>query len=431
MNTFWRKLFAPEVIFTASAMAALSPYVFWHFGYKPRLGASLEPTYIPALLWSCGLLSFLAGCRLVRKKRGDRIRFRLSQRNIPMTLLLGAGLAAVLIQVYFAVQEVYGAVPLFDYLSTNGGVEVGTANEQQRYSGFGQLGLLTASLYALNALFLLLILQWLTWRRGSRILIALSILAIAFAHLLNAKRQGLYSALFYLLVGLSIYFGDPIRPFSALLHLRGARMVTKLVLFSAGTALIIAFGYIASIRTRGRVEASTEEIVTYLQYPLLNFEAQCVAAGLGPGDYKLWGPLRNLTPYKFGELTDAFSSSTPKLVSSAPAGIYESIHWCWGITGVILYSFGLGLGARWLYDRSLSSLTCLLSYCYSAVALAMAHSNNQVLILSYIPVPLFFVLVLRLTISTERGTLRSDRHNLKSETRQHRARIWSLVGRLG
>jgi len=63
---------------------------------------------------------------------------------------------------------------------------------------------------------------------------------------------------------------------------------------------------------------------------------------------------------------------------------------------VILYSFGLGFGTRWLYDRSLSSLTCLLSYCYSAVALAMAHSNNQVLILSYIPVPLVFVLLLRL-----------------------------------
>src|SRR5579872_2834920 len=123
MNTFWRKLFAPEIIFATSAAAALSPYVFWHFGYKPRLAVGLEPTYLPAFLWTCGLLSFLAGCRLVRKKRGDRIRFRLCQHNIPITFLLGAGLVAVLIQVYFAVQDVYGTVPLFDYLSTNGGVE--------------------------------------------------------------------------------------------------------------------------------------------------------------------------------------------------------------------------------------------------------------------------------------------------------------------
>ena len=428
MNTFWRKFFAPEVIFAASAAAALSPYVFWYFGYKPHLGVGLEPTYLPALLWSCGLLAFLAGCRLARKKCGDVIRFRLSQQNIPITLLLGIGLVAVLIQVYFAVQDVYGAVPLFDYLSSNGGVEVGTANDQQRYSGFGQLGLFTASLYALNALFLLIVLQWLTWRRGSRVLIALSILAITFAHLLNAKRQGLYSAVFYLLVGLSIYFGDPIRPFSALLHFRGSRLVTRLFLLTVGALLIFAFGYIASIRTRGRVEASTEEIVTYLQYPLLNFEAQCVAAGLGPGDSNLWGPLRNLTPYKFGELTDAFSSLPPKLVSSAPAGIYEYIHWCWGIAGVILYSFGLGFGTRWLYDRSLSSLTCLLSYCYSAVALAMAHSNNQILILSYVPVPLGFVVLVRLMISTEQGKLRVGRHKTNAET--NGVRQWSLAGRL-
>jgi oligosaccharide repeat unit polymerase len=412
VNTRWRRLFAPEVIFAASTAAALSPYLLWYLGFKLPVVERLDLTYIPALVWGCGLLSFLAGARLARRRKDERAVFRLSKQNLPMVLLLYIGVAIVLAQIYFAVTDVYGVIPLFAYLSPDGGVDVGTANQQQQYSAFGQLGLFTASLYALNPLFLLVALQWLTWRRGSRILFGLALSAMTFAHLLNAKRQGLYSALFYLLVGLSIYSGNPARAISALLPWRRSRILTTLCLLFMASTLVVGFGYIASIRTQGKVEASMSEIVTYLQYPLANFEAQCRAAGIGPGEFKPWGPLRNLAPYKYGELSDVFSVTTPKLVLSAPSGIYEYIHWCWGITGVVVYSLVLGFAARWLYDRTLKNLMCLLSYCYFAAALAMAHSNNQVLSLSYVPVPLLFVCLLNLVIFTDRGRRSVDRDRL-------------------
>jgi hypothetical protein len=408
MNTLWRRLFAPEVIFGVSAAAALSPYLLWYAGYRPVIVQRFDLTYIPVLVWGCGLLSFLVGARLARKRIEGNTIFRLRQQNVPMALLLSLGVLVVVVQVYFAIRDVYGVLPLLDYLSSNGGIDVWMANDRQQYSASGQLGLLTASLYALNSLFLVAILQRVTWGRGSRVALGLLFLATAFAHLINAKRGGIYSTLLYLLVGLGVYFGDPVRAVSALLP-RRSRILTTSCLIALPITLVFAFGYIASIRTRGRVEPGTGEIIAYLQYPLINFEAQCRAAGLGPGDFKLLAPFRFLTPFKYAELTDTFVAVTPRVVLDSPSGLYEHIHWCWGIYGVIAYSLVLGYVSRWLYDRTLQSLTCLLSYCYFAVALALAHTANQFLILAYVPFPLVLVFVLKGVVFTESLRPRANR----------------------
>jgi oligosaccharide repeat unit polymerase len=204
-----------------------------------------------------------------------------------------------------------------------------------------------------------------------------------------------------LIIGISIYFGEPIEALSALLP-RRSRIFTKGALLLLLALLLFAFGYIASIRTRGRVEAGTGEILAYLQYPLMNFEAQCKAAGFGPGEFKLLGPLRYLAPYKSVEVSDTLFVTTPRLVRDSPSGLYEYIHWCWGLPGVFAFSLVLGFISRWLYDRALTSLTCLLSYCYLAVSLTFAHTSNQLLILAYVPVPLIFGCLMNLFISTER-----------------------------
>ncbi len=396
----WRRVFAPEVIFGFSAAAALFPYVLWRFGYGMPAAEHIELTYIPVVVWACGFVSFLVGARLAPGRLDEETTFRLSQENMPMALLLSFASAIALAQVYLAIQDVYGVLPLLDYLSSSGNFDVVMANDQQQYSGSGQLGMLTASLYALNSIFLVAILQRVTWRRGSRVVLAALFLVVGFAHLINAKRGGLYSTIFYLLVGLSIYFGDPVRGVAALLPGR-SRIVTKGVLVAVPVGLIFAFGYIASIRTRGRVEDGTGEILSYLQLPLINFETQCRAAGLGPGDFRLLGPFRFLAPYKYMELDDSFAVTAPRAIRDSPAGMYEEIHWCWGMPGVIGYSLLLGLVSRWLYNRSLRSLTCLLSYCYLAVALALAHTANQVLILAYVPVPLVCTCLLKAVVFTE------------------------------
>jgi oligosaccharide repeat unit polymerase len=403
MNTFWRRIFAPEVIFAASAAAALSPYVLWYWGYKLPVVEHLEITYIPAILWICGLLSFLTGCCLARKKSVKQSVFRLRQKNIPITLLLCVGVMLVVIQVYLAIEDVYGVFPLVDYLSGGGNLEVGTANDQQQYSASGQLGLLTASLFALNSVFLVFIIKRVTRGRGSLTILALAFLTTIVAHLINAKRGGLYATLFYLLVGLSLYFGDPVRALSALVPGR-SRILTKSLLLSLAIALVFIFGYLASVRTRGRVEGGTREIISYLQYPLINFEAQTHAAGFGPGDFRILSPFRHLPPYKYAEQDEAFAVTNPRTIRDSPSGIYEYIHWCWGTPGVVGYSMMLGFVTRWLYERSLQSLGCLLSYCYFAVALAMSHTSNNVLILAYVPVPLFIVWMLTMLISTDRAT---------------------------
>jgi oligosaccharide repeat unit polymerase len=400
MNTFWRRLFTPEALFTISTAAALSPYLLWRFGFKAPMVDRLELTYIPVLVWACGLVAFLAGARFARKPSERDITFRLCKQNLPINLFLSFGVAIALVQVYFTIQDVYGVLPLFDYLSSDGRIEVGFANDLQQYSASGQLGMLTASLYALNALFLIAIIQRVTWRRGSRIALGFMFLSTAFAHLINAKRQGGYAMLVYLITGISIYFGEPVEALSALLP-RRSRIFTRGALVILAGLLLFAFGYIASIRTRGRVEAGTGEILAYLQYPLMNFETQCKAAGFGPGEFKLFGPLRYLAPYKSAEVSDTFFVTTPRLVRDSPSGLYEYVHWCWGLPGVIAFSLLLGYISRWLHDRALTSLRCLLCYCYIAVSLTLAHTSNQILILAYVPVPLIFGCLIKLFISTE------------------------------
>jgi oligosaccharide repeat unit polymerase len=398
-RAFWRRLFAPEVIFTAATMAALAPYVLWYMGYKLPIVDRLELTYIPVAIWVAGLVSFLLGSRIARRTFTGRGAFRLQRGGIPTTLLLSLGVAAILAQVYLAIQDVYGVLPLLDYLSSSG-IDIGLANDQQQYSASGQIGLLTTTLYALNSIIIIAVLERVTWGRGSRVFLGVTFIAATFAHLINAKRGGLYSSLLFLLIALSIYFGDPIGALAALVP-RKSRLVTKISMVATAIALIFAFGYIASIRTRGKVEASTGEIISYLQYPLINFEGQCRAAGFGPGEYNLFGPLRHLTPYKYGELIDTLVVKTPRFIMDSPSGIYELIHWCWGITGVVAFSLFLGFISRWFYDRALQSLACLLSYSYLAIALAMAHTSNHVLILSYLPAPLIFVLILKPLVLTE------------------------------
>jgi hypothetical protein len=389
------------LIFTTATVAALSPYGLWYLNYKLAIVDRLELTFIPAVIWALGLGSFLLGARFARRTFAGCAVFRLCHRNLPVTLWLLLGLAAVLIQVYFAIQDVYGVLPLLDYLSSSGGIDVGLANDQQQYSASGQLGLLTTSLYALNAVFIVAVLERVTWRRGSRIFIGLAFTAATFAHLINAKRGGLYSSLLYLLVALSIYFGDPIRALAAFVP-RQSRILTRTCMVAVAVALIFAFGYIASIRTRGRVEASTGEIIAYLQYPLINFEGQCRTAGFGPGEFNLLGPLRHLAPYKYGELVETLAVKNPRLVLDSPSGMYELIHWCWGITGVLGFSLALGFVSRWLYDRALKNLGYLLSYSYIAIGLAMAHTSNHTFILAYVPVPVVFASLLNLLVRTER-----------------------------
>jgi oligosaccharide repeat unit polymerase len=400
MNTFWRRLFTPEALFTVSTAAALSPYLLWRFGFKAPMVDRLELTYIPVLVWACGLTAFLAGARLARKTSERDITFRLCKQNLPVNLLLSFGVAIALVQVYFAIQDVYGVLPLFDYLSSDGRIDVGFANDLQQYSASGQLGMLTTSLYALNALFLIAIIQRVTWRRGSRIALGFMFLSTAFAHLINAKRGGVYSMLVYLIIGVSIYFGEPVAALSALVP-RRSRIFTKGALLLLAALLLFAFGYFASIRTRGRDDAGIGEIIAYLQYPLINLETQCKAAGLGPGEFKLLGPLRYLAPYKSAEVSDTLFVTTPRFVRDSPSGLYEYIHWCWGLPGVIAFSLVLGFVSRWFYDRALTSLRCLLSYCYLAVSLTLAHTSNQFLILAYVPVPLIFGSLLKLLVSTE------------------------------
>src|SRR5260370_29631104 len=108
MNTRGRRAFAPEVIFTAATVAALFPFVLWSRGYKLPIGDRLDLTFIPAVVWGCGLASFLLGARFARRTFRSGTLFRLRRENVPVTLLLAIGIGAILVQVYFAVQDVYG-----------------------------------------------------------------------------------------------------------------------------------------------------------------------------------------------------------------------------------------------------------------------------------------------------------------------------------
>ena len=382
----WKYLARPSVLMFLALLQGLSPYLTWELQGKNHL-YRYDVTYLPITIWAIGFASFWVGARLApRARRGSVERVCAALSRADVNLLLIVILLITMVELAGAIR-MYGFVPILEYM--RGTVTVEQVNLLQTNSVFGQLGLFTVTLALLNGAILLLILKDHEQRRLSWgwYIFALSI--AVFASGMAGKRQGIYMTGMFLLCGMSVLYGGPGRFLGRVVRSSRMRLAATVCVVIAALGLIAITGYMSSLRTGGKNQYSgLEEILAYTQYPLINLEAQCAYAGLGPYAYNLRDIIAPLLPARLAEAGGARTDAPPKPEPNSPSGFYERLHWSGGIPAIILASLACGLFCQALYNRAHTSLFCLLAYCQIAWALLSAHIYNHFLNLVFVPAPL-------------------------------------------
>ena len=303
-----------------------------------------------------------------------------------MRLLVIVLVASVVLQAIL-ITQVYGTLPLLSYLRQDGQLDIVRANEMQEGSGLGQIGLFDLSLSWLNGGLLLLLLAHYENGKKLNALAFCTILVVITGNLVNAKRQGLVRAIVYLVCGMALYSKSLSAAASRILPIPRNRLIMALAAVLLMGAIVYGFGYIAFIRNQGDFKRSgVDELIAYQEYPLLNFEAQCVDVGYGPYQFNFFYPLQRLVPYKLMQSISVTQLDRPVRVEpSSPSGFFEDLQWGMGPVGIIGMSLAIGMLARYFYSRALDSPPHLLIYCQVCYNLLVSHSFNQFLILAYFP----------------------------------------------
>ena len=415
----WRYSVKPEILLLVGAVGANLPYLLWFWGYPIPQGYHFNITYNPLFLWILGYIAFCLGtghvslcmCRKVRRQ-GGVLPFQIRQDTFRACLLLT--IIAVIIQIIFACL-LYGTLPIWSYLS--GGYDVHTLNTTQRSSGFGQLGLLTLTLFTLNGLILIGIIGNLNAKGRNRKILWVAIIIAVFGSLFSGKSQGLFILICVLVTGGALARVNPINLFARKLGFRQfSKRMTVVVMFGVLFLLVLLHGFTRSIRTSNHqklgIRGSFDSVVSYLSWPLINTENQVAISGLSGSQFEVRGLLTGLLPYKIQSHFAQSASPVPRLERSSPSGILSTPHWYLGLWGMLIFMFIIGAVCKYFYVESRRSLFCLLAYSQIAWTLIAAHTYNHFLHLLFIPAPIimFFILtkviqpkqVKNMAVSTER-----------------------------
>lgn len=387
----WRKLVAPEILFLLGTIQALSPYVIWSIT-GPNIHYNYEITYLPAVIWTVGYTFFWLGTRLIKTNSTTLFQPLIKISLSSIKLAIWGMISLITVQTVQAIR-IYGVLPIYGYIT--GVTNVTEINDLQSESGFGQLGTLSASLFFLNGLLLILMIKSAEVQKRPRLIFLIALCLEVFSTSMSGKRQGLIICLTFLACGLSMYFGNPLKPLLKFFHLPNGRVVRSLIYSSIVGSFIFLMGFMTSLRVGSGFQISgISEIFNYLQYPLINLEAQCGEIGLSPDHHNFLYPLLTLLPYKAAADFMPFLSELPiRPEPTIGAGFYGQIHWGLGITGVMFYSFVFGLISKYFYKKSSTSLVHLLIYCQIFWTLLAAHTYNHFFTLIFLPIPaiLFFV----------------------------------------
>ncbi|MEA5566421.1 O-antigen polymerase [Anabaena sp. UHCC 0399] len=381
----WRTIFTPEILFFFGMIQALSPYILWNLqGLNPSY--HYEITYLPIVIWVIGYVSFLIGTKIIKTNRNSKVnllvKISLNDLNFITKILIFLSIVQILLAI-----KLYGVIPIYGYVK--GTANVLDINSIQREAGFGQLGFLSVTLFFINGILLIWTLK-LNEIRGKANIWFLCILMIEiFAGIMAGKRQSLLMTIMFLSCGLSIYYNNFLVYIFNIIYIP-RNPVLRLILSIMGLVFIVTLiGILGSLRTGSNSDDSgIDQIITYLQLPLINLEAQCRDIGLIPEKTNLLYPLLSLLPKKIYEGLIFDEIDFPiRPEPTIGAGFYGTIHWGTGIIGIIIYSLIFGLISKYFYKGSFNNLLHLLVYCQISWTLFSAHTYNHFLNLIYLPIP--------------------------------------------
>ncbi|MBD2197807.1 MULTISPECIES: O-antigen polymerase [Calothrix] len=380
----WRKIVSPEILFLLGTLQALFPYIIWMI-QGPNENYNYEITYLPLFLWTIGYFFFWLGTRFF-KSNVDNVSSKLikiSFNGLKRIIFIISVL--IIIQIINIVQA-YGFLPILEFFS--GSININDVNNNAVDTGFGQLGIFVTSLFFLNGLLLSLVIKAVESHKKLSLFFVINLLIAIFGTLITGKRQGLFILVFFIFSGLSIRFNSPLKTFIKVFGLQISKQVRILLYILVPAILIYFMGFIASLRIGSGYQISgTDETINYLQWPLINFEAQCEQAGLGPYKFNPIYSFVGLLPYRLYEDYVMNNDLPPSPEPSSPVGFYGNLHWGLGITGIIVFALIFGMISKYFYKRSFFSLPHLLIYCQITWTLIAAHTYNHFLSLVFLPLP--------------------------------------------
>ncbi len=378
-----RKILAPEMLFLLGTLQAISPYLLWSFqGLNPSY--HYEVTYLPLIIWGTGYICFWIGTKIVKNSRFLQAQsiVHISLNDLKIITIFFIFIS--IIQIILAIR-LYGVLPIYGYIT--GTSNVFEINDIQHESGFGQLGLFSLSLFFVNGLLLIWLFKLNEANAKINFIFLCLLLIEIFGGLMAGKRQGLLITMMFLLCGFSIYSDRPLKQILKIFYIPTSK-VMRIVIPGFSLFLIVLFmGVLSSVRTGNDSQLSGfEDILNYLQYPLINLESQCQQIGLEPNKYNFLYPLLSLLPNKVYEGLQAIDLPI-RPEPSIGAGFYGNLHWGIGIIGVVIYSILFGSISKYFYKKSFTSLSHLLVYCQISWTLLSAHTYNHFLNLIFLPVP--------------------------------------------
>ena len=207
----------------------------------------------------------------------------------------------------------------------------------------------------------------------------------------------------FIFTGLAIYYRDPVRALWSAVGLPGAKLLAKFLYVLVPAFLILLTGFLGSVRVGGRLGfdwSGMQDLIHYLELPLINFEGQTAIIGFGPHIFNPGGLLIGLLPSKLAAPLIGSVYQVPFLLEpTLGAGFYGPLLWETGMPGVVVFSFLVGRLSKSFYNRAYSSLFHFLVYCLMSWALFAAHTYNHFLTLIFLYGPAFafwlFALFLR------------------------------------
>lgn len=390
---------SPIFLFFLGFCVALSPYLYWSMCEKDNPYV-YEISYYPAWIWSIGFVSFSAGALIVKGGvrpnvvAGTSSTERENAKRVLLVLLLTywIGTASV-------VGGVYGGIPLLGYI--RGSVEVNEVNQVQTTALGGHLGFVLASCFALMMALVVYLRNLANFTAGHKVIAIAVIMSIVVNSTIAGKRQVLAMLVVELACLFSLSGASFRQTVSALMPFGlSGKVLGMIVAISFLYLVFYIFGFLAAVRTGldpssvSAIATGIDQVVLYLQLPLINFEVQTEVCGWGPGADNFWGPFLNLIPNGLQQsfiLDQGLLELPPRAEPTIGSGFYELVHWFWGIKGIVVFSVLCGALCQWLYVKSASNSIALAVYCHFAWTLISAHMYNHFLLLVFgvIPVAIF------------------------------------------
>ena len=180
----------------------------------------------------------------------------------------------------------------------------------------------------------------------------------------------------FVVCGLSLHFNDPFKPIFNIINIPKNKLFRLFLLMIIMSSIVWGMGAMIGLRTGNATNAFSgiDEILTYLELPLINLESQCETIGFGFEQKNFVYPFIRLLPYSIIQSVLLSSRDLPYYPEpTASAGFYGELHWGFGIYGIILFSFIAGLVSKYLYSRAADSVFHFLAYCQISWTLISAQ----------------------------------------------------------